>query len=473
MPETPPPASPPDDPRPPRPGGLSRHFRRHSGEEPPAPAPVVVRSEDTPENDEDDDIDLLTAQLRSLVARKKARESGQADAPASASPPVEASRGSASGRRGKALPRSGNVNLAAMRGQSVESDLPAAASPPSAGPALSPEQGESTLPRRLTPPAPQISRPAFSTLEPPRRTGWIWLLGGGALALGGLGFWLGQLSAPAAAPAPAAPPAEAVPLPETWGEKTVLDLDTAMKADRAGDLATAIRLARALRDANPRLPGAKLYAAELAIRSGEHVQAETELALMVDAREDIAQAFYLRAFNFARQRRFPESFRALQASLVLDPFNVDGLYQVGELLRRQGQFKDAVELFEQATLRAHPGHGLAMETIALKHRLALIEAGRSADVEAMLLTARKTPPLSPEWHFTIAALAVQRANWIVVGPALRQARDMMSREAFLWFVDDYFFRPAITMQPSLAEFRVPEEDRARRRAVSWEFFIDP
>ena len=55
----------------------------------------------------------------------------------------------------------------------------------------------------------------------------------------------------------------------------------------------------------------------------------------------------------------------------------------------------------------------------------------------------------------------------------RSAREMMPREAFQWFVDDYFFRNAVTTQASLGEFRVPEEARARRRAVSWEFFVDP
>lgn len=418
----------------------SRHFRKPP-QDPAAPAPVENEAEANSAArtaSEEEELEQLTKQFKDLVGRKKSP---------SAEPPADEE---ARARR-KPMPRSGNVNMSIMLGEAP--DPTAAASSGSAYDSHSTR----TDPAHLTLP------PGFAPLA--------WKLGSVALVMFGVGYilaWLIHRPPPPAEVAAVPPP----PPPAVWRAPTMDVLDRALAADQAGELKTAIKLVTELAAKEPNLPGLARYLAVLEVREGNFVTAENGLLALENAGRELPQAWYLRALNAARQRHFDDAYKMLLSSLVLDPLPADTYYQMAEVLRRQGKLTDAVIVSRQALLRVHPGYGISRPTIALKLRLAQIEGGQAAEVEAALAEAIKVPPAAPEWMFTAAALGLQRGDHAAAAEWLGKARAIMPPDEFSAWVDDYFFRQQ-TATPELVAFRLAEDERRHRRATSWEFFIDP
>lgn len=420
---------------------------------------------------EEEEIEELTAQLRDLVARKKARETEQRES-------------REEHQKRERMTRSGSVNLSVMVGPGVEAgsaeDVTAALGDP-----IKARPAEVNLADPLPRPAPSpnFTGPApvyYGDSVPPEKemSPLVWILPVAALISFAIGYLFGgkasapvpsaNSSTPTAGETSSAPGEQA----SVWRENTVAALDRAMALDRSGDVRGAYKLVSELRQTDPNLPGLTLYAAELQTRLGDYTAPEAELAREISAGRDPAQTTYLRAFNLARQRNFNDCFRLLQSALLKDPFSADALYQMTELLRRQGRFADAVVVGKQALLRVRPGYGLSLETIAVKLRLAQIEAGAIAEVEAAWTDAQKSPPLSGEWYLVGAALAVHKKDAAQAAELLGKARALLPKEDFENTVDDYFFRNA-TQEGPLAAFRLSEAQREQRRLSSWEFFIDP
>lgn len=465
-------------PTPQRPGGLSRHFRR-SGDEAPADRKHESQQAAAIQRDEEAELEDLTAQLRELVAKKKARESEREKRHQEENDHAKRER----------MTRSGSVNLAVMVGPGAE---PGSAEEVTAmlGDPVKPTPGGVTMASPLPQPAPSPNftgpAPVYygdSVPQPREISPLVWILPVAALLSFGIGYLFGGKAstptpAPGAAPGPASSTAPAgtsgtAPV-ETgvWKESTVNVLDKAMALDRQGDVRAALKLVSELRESDPQLPGLARYAAELQTRLGDFAAPEVELAREVNAGRDLPAANYLRAFNLARQRNFKDCFRPLQAALLSDPFSADGLYQMTELLRRQGRFNDAIVVGKQALLRVRPGYGLSQETIGLKLRLAQLEGGATEEVEAAWQEAQKTPPLTGDRLLLGAALAVQKKELPKAAELLTKARAVMAKEEFENAVDDYFFRNATQSGP-LAEFRLTDAQREQRSTRSWEFFIDP
>lgn len=458
------------NPAPQRPGGHSRHFRKR-GEDAPVDRRSEAQAAETQQRAEEDEIEELTAQLRDLVARKKARENEQRE------------RTEEQHKRER-MTRSGSVNLAVMVGPGVEAgsaeDVTAALGDP-----VKSKPGEVALadPMPRPAPSPNFTGPApvyyGDSVPPPKEMSpLVWMLPVAALISFGIGYLFGgKAGVPVPSPnsepaatdptgAPAAAPAS------VWKENTVAVLDRALALDRSGDVRGAAKLVGELRQTDPYLPGLTRYAAELQTRLGEFTAPEAELSREISAGRDAAQATYLRAFNLGRQRNFNDCFRLLQSALLKDPFSADALYQMTELLRRQGRFADAVGVGKQALLRVRPGYGLSLETIAVKLRLAQLEAGQVAEVETAWNEAQKTPPLSGDWYLVGAGLALQKRDAAQAAELLGKARALLPKEDFENAVDDYYFRNATVSGP-MAEFRLSDAQREQRRQVSWEFFIDP
>ena len=415
----------------------SRHFRKPA-EEPAASPDPASGSADISASDREE-LERLTKRFDAIVGRNKPPE---AEVPGEEETPA----------RRKPMPRSGNVNMSVLLGRSSDAVDSGASSPAAVRPSPRYEAPRPTLPAGLGP--------------------LVWKLTAVALVMFGLGYLAASLLVrpPSASPEAPAPPAPSPPA--KWSVATIDELDKALAADRAGDLKGAIKLVAELSGTQATLPGLARYLANLQIRDGNFVTPEPVLQAMCESGREAPQAFYLRAFSAARQRRFDDAFKLLQASLVLDPLQAGAYFQASEVMRRQGKLTDAVSLGKEALLRVRPGYGVSRSTIALKTRLGQIESGQTAEVEAALSEALKSPPVAPEWMFTAAALSLQRGNRPDAAEWLGKARLVMSRDEFNFWVDDYFFR-GHTSLPELAAFRLTEEDRRLRKAASWEFFIDP
>jgi tetratricopeptide (TPR) repeat protein len=441
MTDPPNPSPPPDESDPTiRPRAVaSRHFRKPSPD-PAAPTQTESTSDlggEAGTASDDAELEQLTRQFKDLVGRKK--------------PPAAETSGEDEARtRRRPMPRSGNVNMSVMLGEAAdraEVESTASAHASSAG--------------RLEP-AHLALPPGFAPLA--------WKLGAVAVVMFGLGYLLAYLmhqSPPVGEVLAAAPPP-----PAAWRAPTMEVLGRALVADQAGDLKLASKLVTELAAAEPNLPGLGRYLASLETRAGNFIAAENGLLALGNAGLELPQVLYLRAFNVARQRRFDDVSKLLLSSLALDPLPADPHYQMAELLRRQGKLTDAVLMARQALLRVRPGSGVSRSTIALKLRLAQIEDGQTAEVETALAEAMKFPPVAAEWIVTAAALALQRGNVVAAAEWLGKARAILPRDEFNGWVDDYFFRQHSTA-PELAAFRVPDDERQRRRVTSGDFFIDP
>jgi tetratricopeptide (TPR) repeat protein len=373
------------------------------------------------------------------VSSRHFRQSGETTDPRDA-PELPAEEESRVRRR--PMPRSGNVNMSVMVGE-----------PHSADPS----------PRFESPDAPTLTLPVgLAALA--------WKLAAVAIVMFGLGYFIAPLTRPSA-PAPTGNPAAPEP-PSTWRAASLETLNRAIAADRSGDLQTASALLTELAGNEPRLPGLVRYLADLQVRQQNYLAAETALLAQVESGREVAPSYYLRAFNAARQRHFDDALRYLQSSLAEDPLSADTLYQMAELQRRQGKLPDAIEYDRQALLRIRPGVGIPPATVALKLRLAQIEAGQAPEVEAGLAEARKSSPLAADWLFTAAALSLQKGDLAPAAESLAKAREMMPRDEFNAWIEDYFFRPH-TDKPALAGLRPTDEERRRRSHSSWEFSLDP
>lgn len=418
----------------------ARHFRKPAENSPAMPGTDPAAADSAASDLAE--MERLTTQFKAIAGR---RNSPVPEDPAEEETPA----------RRKQLPRSGNINMSVMLGQRAGAD--------GLEPMGSTTEADDRLPFDYD--APQASLPeGFGAL--------MGKLAAVAIVMFGLGYLAASLVS-RLSPAPAPPLAtSAQPPPAKWSAATIDVLEKALAADRAGDFKEAIRLITELAAKEPTLPGLARYRADVQYRNGNFVESENALRALSDGGREAPQALYLRAFSAARQRRFDDTFRLLQASLALDPLQAEALHQASEVLRRQGRLADAVSLGQEALVRVQPGHGLTRSTIALKIRLAQIEGGQAGEVEAALAEALKSPPVAPEWMFTAAALTLQRGDRSAGGDWLSKARAVMPRDEFNGWVDDYFFR-VYTALPELAAFRLSEEDRRRRQTASWDFFIDP
>ena len=345
--------------------------------------------------------------------------------------------------RRKPMPRSGNLNMSLVMG-----DAPA-------------EAEESNRFHEV--------EPATFTL-PEGFAALAWKLGAVAAVMFGVGYFAATFVRPSGPPLPetnVAPVAPAI-----WRPASLEILHQSAAADRAGDPKTAIALLTALMAREPNLPGLVRFLADLQVRQGNYIAADNLLLAQVNAGREVGASMYLRAFNAARQRHFDDATKYLQAAMAIDPLAADPYFQMAELLRRQGKWVDAIDYGRQALLRVRPGSGISPATIALKLRLAQIEAGQVAEVESALAAASKSTPLAAEWLFTAAALSLQKGNLTGAAEAFAQAREQMPREEFVAWIEDYFFR-LHTGKPELVAFRPTDDERRQRQHASWEFSLDP
>jgi len=406
----------------------SRHFRQPT--EPEAPAGPKGAGADERTAHEDEELEELTQKFKDLVGRKRAT-------------PVEPPPEEEAKVRRRPMPRSGNVNMSVLVGD--------------------PHAPDETPDRFMEVESPRVILPAgLSALA--------WKLGAVALIMFGLGYFAATLLRPATTPTAQTPIAREPP--PVWRPAQLEILGRAAAADRAGDLKAATNLLSELAASEPRLPGLVRYQADLLVRQGNYIAADNALLAQVNAGREMVPSLYLRAFNAARQRHFDDAAKYLQETIANDPLSADTYYQLAELLRRQGKLAEAIEHGKRALLRVRPGYGISPATIALKVRLAQIEAGQLAEVEAALAEAQKSLPLAAEWLFTAAALSAQKGDLAAAGESLARAREMMPRDEFISWVEDYFFK-LHTVKPELSKFQPTDEERQRRQHASWEFNLDP
>ncbi len=325
--------------------------------------------------------------------------------------------------------------------------------------------------------------PIVRSVAAPRRARRGRALAAAALlcAAPAIGWWLGGrlgVSPPIqpSLPPPASSPVESPLLPpEGWTESDTRRLDQLLEFERDGKHAESRQVAMELASQRASLPNLWQVQAQAAMTGRRYAEADVILSRRANATGPSAErteALRLRARNFALQRRLQDARTTLEALVAAGGATAMDHFTLGEALRRLGALPAAVGAFARAEAGIAPGREPEASLAALRRHLALVEAGREAEISLALAeeTSRARP--TPEWSLTAAAVLIQRSDHAGAARWMRAAQGSLDPARFFAWTDDYFFRQHL----SRPEYRGIFPDNAARAALLLRkppCFIDP
>lgn len=277
------------------------------------------------------------------------------------------------------------------------------------------------------------------------------------------------------APAPSATPA---PAQSNWQESDLQRLDAILSAERALSLEEMGRLIGQLQADRPGLPGLEMLAARHSLLSRRFAEAEVRLSRLLtetgprDA-ELSAELAYLRARNYAAQRKLLEARNCLDESIRRDPRRAEAHFEHGELNRRMGRMNEALADYDRALARAQSGRTPSRSMMEFRRRLALVESDRESEMGSAVYMAELSKPVpTGEWVLTAAAVSLHRGDFAVGAQWMQRARSVMRPNDYLAAVEDYFFRNHAS-RPELKDAFPSASERSAFILRTLPFLADP
>ncbi|MBS0657192.1 MAG: hypothetical protein JSR82_02960 [Verrucomicrobia bacterium] len=181
--------------------------------------------------------------------------------------------------------------------------------------------------------------------------------------------------------------------PEALPANGVELVEKALKAEAAGDLATADAVLAEIQQISPTTPGLLLRRAKLAVRRGAYLEAEQFLAESVQREERRAESRNLRALLAATKQEWPMAEAMFREAVDADPFDGRTYYGIGETLRKQGKLTQAVDALQGALRRDHDRADRDLYRFKLDLALAELDP-RGTAAQEILADAKKSyaPP---------------------------------------------------------------------------------
>jgi tetratricopeptide (TPR) repeat protein len=265
---------------------------------------------------------------------------------------------------------------------------------------------------------------------------------------------------------------------QAWSDVSLARLDGILQADQAGDLENAYKMGQALQTEAGPLPGLDLYLNLLDARHRNLSDAQARFMKMVISGvsgPQLAMVESALAFTYARQRRFADSSTELEKAVVADPFAAESFRLLGESLRREGHFVQAVTALRQALLR-YPESALELlglrEYVEYKLRLVEIEGNLPLESRPAAVESGAMGDDAGYWFLSDAAAALQQGKGDLAAEALEKAKAVLPAPLFARLLGDYFFRAYLDV-PQVAAF-FPADPAARRDLISQPgYFVDP
>lgn len=160
----------------------------------------------------------------------------------------------------------------------------------------------------------------------------------------------------------------------------------------------------------------------------------------------------LLAAILAEQDRLEEAHALFVENFQAQPEVGLHAYNMGAVLRRMGKPEPALHYLQKASTLG----GVDPILVAYNKRLALVELGRSAEIEeAVRLHLEKEPP-DGDWLMTAAAIALQRGFISEAAELLQAARLRLQPQLYSELLTDRYFQ-AFTGHPEIAAVMVHEE----------------
>lgn len=284
-----------------------------------------------------------------------------------------------------------------------------------------------------------------------------------------------ETAATTPAPAPTAPP---TPAQSNWQESDLTRLDAILSAERALSLEEMGRLISQLQADRPGLPGLEMLSARHSLLTRRFADAEVRLSRLLseagsrDA-EWSAELAYLRARNYAAQRKLLEARNCLDESIRRDPRRAESHFEHGELNRRMGRMNEALADYDRALTRAQSGRTPSRAIMEFRRRLALVESDRESEMGSAVYMAELSKPVPPgEWVLTAAAVSLHRGDFAVAAQWMQRARSVMRPNDYLAAVEDYFFRNHAS-RPELKDAFPSASERSAFILRTLPFLADP
>ena len=229
-------------------------------------------------------------------------------------------------------------------------------------------------------------------------------------------------------------------------------VEHAVMSERLGQWDDAAKRLIAAKYKNMSLGGILFHAGKLYYDHSDFESADRLFESAIGFGENVDAANYLRGMIAVSRNDFPAAERFFEAATNAAPFNADYYYSLAETLRKDHRPKDAILRYEQAARRGTEES--AQMICRFKARMAALEAGDVAPVNAELEQKRKLGNLSVDWLMTDAALAIHQGDTSEAVKIIDQARGADEPRLFAQFaacVGDRFFTLACESNQELAE----------------------
>jgi len=195
---------------------------------------------------------------------------------------------------------------------------------------------------------------------------------------------------------------------------------------------------------DPALRGVTYQRGVARFQLGEHTAAVELLGRSIAAGEEAAAAHLLLGVIAAKEKDYDTAEAEFARVLELTPEEAQAHYNLGEMRRAQGRPAEAVDHYRQA-VRANPQEPL----FAFKLRLARVEAGAGAAVEAETREQLALEAPTGDWLMTAAAINLQRNETAEAAKMLGYAAAAMQPQMFFAMLQD----PAFATHAEEAEIR--------------------
>lgn len=237
-----------------------------------------------------------------------------------------------------------------------------------------------------------------------------------------------------------------------YPEQTADELvERAMGEEQLGNWKEAADRLIAAKYKNPMYPGVLYRAGKLYYDHGGFDSADVLFDRAIAFKEDVDTSNYYRGMIANGRGDYAAAERFYEAACNAAPFNADYLYSWAETLRRDRRPKEALSRYDQAAMRAREAEA---NICRFKMRMAMIEAGNTAEVANDLATKKTMGALSVDWLMTEAALRIQDGQLDEAVRLIQEARisdRSLLRGHFSACAGDKLFSEASNKFPEIAE----------------------
>lgn len=245
-----------------------------------------------------------------------------------------------------------------------------------------------------------------------------------------LGLWLATILLPIAAWAE-----DHKPTPQEEARAAALpELQQGLKEQLAGNYAEARAHLEAALAKDATLTGVYFQLGVICFNQHESEVAEKYLRQSIQQNEQVAASYNILGVIASQNHKFAEAYDLYKKATEAAPKDPQGFYNWSEALREDQKPKEAAAMLRKA-LQRNPSEPL----YAYKLRIAQIDAGEGADLEAETAQQLKLSPPSGDWLMTAAALELSRGNTAKAGELLDRARQSMSPVLFFGMLQDPYF----------------------------------